>query len=241
MLRTLMHRTMNFAYIEQGVPRVLTARVMMEFPIGMQTHAQHVLSNIAIQRNNLFVINDEDVEYQSGALVTDHVTWNLSDRTVTAIPRAEKDPANRSCICCAMADYFTRQMGHWMRSRKQDADKITLDVVLADHEDSQFIDDNATDLEALFFQTSVYVLEKGSATWSSYGVFFTDQRKFDGHTIFLKEKGTAPVSSPHLQVNIADYNPYGSPSDGDSLHSVLSGFTDRFGMYNGIFMIKEEE
>lgn len=237
---SVMHRTMNFAYLENGVPRVVTARVLLQYPMGLQNSAAHVLSNIAIQRNNIFVINDEELEFQSGNLVTDHVTWKFAARNVTSIPRAEKDPSNRSCICCAMADYFTRCMQSWLRNRRDASELITLDVIVADHEDYHYVQDTAPDLGAKFYQASVFVLESSSITWSNMGVLFTDKHRYDGHTIFLKEAGSNPISSTHLQIDLADFNPHGGYGDVHSIGSVVSHFSDKFSVFNGILNIKED-
>ncbi|QZE58686.1 hypothetical protein pEaSNUABM28_00129 [Erwinia phage pEa_SNUABM_28] len=232
------HRTMNFAYLENGVPRVVTARVLLQYPLGLQNSAAHVLSNIVMQRKNIFVINDEEFEFQSGNLVTDHVTWKFSDRNVTAIPRAEKDPTNRSCICCAMADYFTRCMQSWLRNRRNEAELITVDVIVADHEDYHYVQDTAPDLGAKFYQASVFVLESSSNTWSNMGVLFTDKPRYDGHTIFIKETGFNPISASHLQIDLADFNPYGGHGDVHSLGNVVGHFSDKFTVFNGILNIK---
>lgn len=231
-MRNLLYRTMNFAYLEKGVPRVVTARVMLHFPPDLKGRVQHILSNIAAQRSNLFVINDEEMEHVSGNLETDHIQWKLDQRAVTAIPRADKDPKNRSCICCAMAEYFSRCMVTWLRGRPELAELITLDIVVADHEDSQFIDDVQADLQAMFFEASVYVMEIGTRSWSKFGVFFTDQRKYDGATIFLQEKGYKGISVSNCNAVVVDYS-------GDSVHDALSAFTDRFGVYDGVLTIKD--
>lgn len=236
---TVLHRTMNFAYLESGVPRVVTTRVLIQHPLGLQGSALHVLSNIALQRKNLFVINDEEFEYQSGTLVTDHVSWKFDSRDVTAIPRAAKDPANRSCICCAMAEYFTRGMQAWLRNRKSEIEYFTLDLVVTDHEDFHYVEEIKPDLGATFYEASVYVLESGSRTWSNMGVLYTDKQRYDGHTIFLTEGGHSAISASHLQIDVANFDPYGSAGDTASLHNVLSNFTDKFGVFNGLLMIKE--
>lgn len=238
-MRTVLQRVMNFAYLDGGVPRVVTARVMIQHPLGLQGSALHVMSNIAMQRTNLFFINDEDVEMQNGTLVTDHISWKFNERSITAIPRAKKNPSNYSCICCALADYFERCMQVWLRNRRDAIDFITLDVVVADHEDAQYIEDIKPELGREFFEASVFVLETSSRTWSNMGVLITDKQRFSGNTIFLAEKGRDTVSSSHLQINITGFNPYGGPGDNGSLHNVLSDFTDKFGIFNGLLMIKE--
>lgn len=231
-MRSLLHRTMNFAYIEKGVPRVVSARVMIQFPPDLINRAKHVLSNIAMQRTNLFVIKDEDYEYHNGRLETDHISWKISDRVLTAIPRADRDPNNRSCICCAIADYLDSCMKIWLRSKPEAIDLITLDVVVSDSEDRNFIDANALDFESLFFEASVYVMESGTNSWTSYGLFYTDRRKHDGATIFLYEEDANNVSVSNANAVCLSY------SDGD-VHGALATLTDRFGVYAGLLTVKD--
>lgn len=236
---TVLQRVMNFAYLDGGVPRVVTARVMIQHPLGLQGSALHVMSNIALNRHKMFFIKDEDVEMQSGTLVTDHISWKFDERNLTAIDRAKKDPTNFSCICCAMADHFTRCMQVWLRNRRNEIEYITLDIVVADHEDAHYIEDIKSDLGRDFFEASVFVLESSSRTWTNMGVFLTDKSRFSGHTIFLAEKGRDTVSSSHLQIDVTTFDPYGAAGDHGSLHNVLSNFTDKFGIFNGLLMIKE--
>lgn len=238
-MRTVLQRVMNFAYLDGGVPRVVTARVMIQHPLGLRSSALHVMSNIALQRSNLFFINDEEVEMQSGTLVTDHVSWKFDERSLTAIPRAKKDPSNFSCICCAMADYFERCMRQWLRNRRNEADFITVDVVVTDHEDAHYIEEIKPELGCNFFEASVFVLETSSRTWHNMGVLITDKQRFSGHTLFLAEKGRDTISSSHLQIDVTAFDPYGSPDSDGSFHNVISGFIDKFGIFNGVLMIKD--
>lgn len=230
-MRQLLHRKMNFAYIEKGVPRVLTARVMIQFPADLMTRAKHVLSSIAFQRTNLFVINDEEYDYHAGSFETDFVSWKMTDRAITAIPRAAKDPDNRSCICCALAEYFDRLMQAWLKSNPAAVELITLDVVLSDNEDAQFIEDNRADLNTMFFEASVFVLEAGTKSWASYGVFFTDNSKYDGTTFFVQEKGTKNVTATNANVRLVEF-------ENDDVHQALARFTDNMGIYDGVMTSK---
>ncbi len=178
---------------------------------------------------------------QSSTLVTDHISWRFNESNLTALPRAKKNPDNYSCICCAMADHFQRCTEVWLRGVRGAAENITIDIVVADHEDAQYIEDIKSDLGREFFQASVFVLENNTHTWTSLGVLITDKQRFSDHTIFLAESGRNAVSSSHLEIDIKSFDSHGNAGEPGSLYNVLGEFVDTFGIFNGILMIKDAQ
>ncbi|QYW03430.1 hypothetical protein pEaSNUABM34_00128 [Erwinia phage pEa_SNUABM_34] len=231
-MRSVLRHPMEFAYLENGVPRVINTEVLFQFPYGQMNRVKHVLGNINMQRHNLFVINDEEYEYSDGRLDTDFISWAVYDRLLTAIPRVDKDPNNRSCICCALAAYFDRSMRAWLRNCPEVCEFITIDVVAADHIDQHFLNDNSQEMGTGFYEASVFVLEYGTRSWKEFGVFFTDDKRYDGHTLVLYEDKTNNLSASNCklitkQIDSADMAGY-----------ALADFSKKFGLYKSLMTIK---
>lgn len=230
-MRSVLRHPMEFAYLENGVPRVISTEVLFQFPYGQLGRVKHVLSNINMQRHNLFVINDEEFDYIKGRLETDYVSWAVQDKLVTAIPRVDKDPDNRSCICCALAAYFDRCMTAWLRNCPEIIEFITIDVVAADHPDQRFINDNTQELGTGFYEVSVFVLDYGTRSWKEFGLFFTDNQRWDGHTIFLFEDKADNISASNCKLTKREID------DADMASYSLADFSKKFGLYKGLMTI----
>lgn len=232
------HRTMNFSYIDDGQFRVVTARVMVAGPSTSKTvrTLDRILSNVALSTTHLFAIEDEDVEYESGCVITNSTTWRLGVKRLTKIKRSEnKVFSDRGCICCALADYFKDLVPHWVR----DAQDIIIDVVAGTHEDETYIEcePDISNLMKVQVEASVFYVKFGGISWPEYGVLFTDNLKYDGATIILHEDDEPPVSSTDPDTYIVKVS-----SDTESIVlGPLDQFVHKVGVYGGTLFLRDDQ